>query len=399
MKIITTPNKLEKEFLKSLENYSNYYWTTAWASSKSEPFKKLIENNDKIGKIVVGIHFYQTHPEFIETFLDNKNVRFIKQPRGTFHPKLFLFFNNSQDWKIILGSANFTKSAFTENTEISTVITPKDLNSNEVLETTFSFIEKTWNDAKYFDRKELEDYKTVWKNQKPKRDSLSGNYGNTKKTNNKPIHQASIVNMKWNDFVENVKNAEYHSLNARIGVLDVCRELFNKSNSYSDLTKDERKFIAGVPNKLNVKEGIEWAYFGSMRGNGKFNKQIGENNIEISNALDEIPLFGQITKNHFNKFIVHFKNVFPGKNLITASRLLAMKRPDVFVCLSSKNKTSISQNFGIIKSRLDYESYWEDIIMRIYDSEWWLNPNPKDNIEKKISQGRSAFLDALYYEE
>ena len=76
-----------------------------------------------------------------------------------------------------------------------------------------------------------------------------------------------------------------------------------------------------------------------------------------------------------------------------------MKRPDVFVCLSSKNKTSISQNFGIIKSRLDYESYWEDIIMRIYDSEWWLNPNPKDNIEKKISQGRSAFLDALYYEE
>ena len=73
-----------------------------------------------------------------------------------------------------------------------------------------------------------------------------------------------------------------------------------------------------------------------MRGNGKFNKQIGENNIEISNALDEIPLFGQITKNHFNKFIVHFINVFPGKNLITASRLLAMKRPDVFVCLSSK---------------------------------------------------------------
>ena len=91
MKIITTPNKLEKEFLKSLGNYSNYYWTTAWASSKSEPFKKLIENNDKISKIVVGIHFYQTHPEFIETFLDNKNVRFIKQPRGTFHPKLFLF--------------------------------------------------------------------------------------------------------------------------------------------------------------------------------------------------------------------------------------------------------------------------------------------------------------------
>lgn len=399
MKIITTPKKLENEFLKLLDEYSNYYWTSAWASSKSKPFEKLVENYKRINKIIVGIHFYQTHPEFIETFLDNENVKFIEQPQGTFHPKLFLFYNSNKDWKLIIGSANFTKSAFTKNTEISTLITPQDLNSDKVLENAFTFIEKTWNEAKYFSKDDLENYKTVWKNQKPKLNSLSGNYGNLKKRTNKPVHLSSIVNMKWEDFIKNVKNAEFHSLKSRIGVLETSKKLFKKSNSYSELNKDERKFIAGLPNKLAVGEGIDWAYFGSMRGNGIFNNRIGNNEIEISNALDEIPLFGQITKAHYNRFLIHFKKVFPGKNLITASRLLAMKRPDVFVCLSSKNKSSLCKNFGIIQSGLDYERYWEDIILRIYDSEWWLNPNPKNEEERKVSEGRSAFLDALYYEE
>ncbi|WP_299002647.1 phospholipase D family protein [uncultured Tenacibaculum sp.] len=399
MKIITTPKKLENEFLKSLESYSNYYWTTAWASSKSKPFKKLLENQDKIKKIVVGIHFYQTHPEFIETLIDNENVRFIKQPKGTFHPKLFLFYNNLEDWNLIVGSANFTNSAFTENTEVSTVITSKDLNSKKTLETIFDFIENKWEEAKYFDRDELENYKTVWQNHKPKLNSLSGNYGNSSNKKSKPIHLASIINMKWEEFVEKVENSEFHSLKSRIGVLEVSNMLFHKVNSFSELSKDERKFIAGVPNKLVVDEGINWAYFGSMRGNGIFNKEIGDNNIELSNALDEIPLFGQITKVHYLRFLKHFTKVFAGKNLITASRLLAMKRPDVFVCLSSKNKAKLCKNFGVIQSSLDYEKYWEDIILRIYDSEWWLNSKPKTETERKISQGRSAFLDALYYEE
>jgi len=42
---------------------------------------------------------------------------------------------------------------------------------------------------------------------------------------------------------------------------------------------------------------------------------------------------------------------------------------------------------------------WNEIIERIYDSEWWLNPDPKDFIEKRISDSRAAFLDSIYYVE
>lgn len=400
MKIITTHQKLEKEFLRLLDKYSNYYWSTAWASSKSKPFLKLIKNKERIKQIVVGIHFYQTHPNFIETFLNVKSVKFIKQPQGTFHPKLFLFYNSSTDWEIILGSANFTNAAFTVNTEVSTIISPKDLNASEILEKTMTFIEKLWKNAKYFDQTELDNYKIIWKNLKSKRDSLSGNYGSGRtKGKNKPIHLASIVNMKWKAFIENVNNEQYHSLSSRISVLEISRELFQKSKSFSELNENERKFIAGIPNKLEVEEGVDWGYFGSMKGAGIFKNRIKENDIGISKALDEIPHSGQITKRHYNRFLEHYTKVFNGNYLVTASRLLAMKRPDVFVCLSSKNKSALCKNFGIIQSGLNYERYWSDIVLRIYDAEWWLNPNPKNEIERKVSNGRAAFLDALYYEE
>lgn len=397
MKIINDSKKLEKEFLRLLDEYSQYYWSTAWASSKSKSFEYLINNSNKIKKIIVGIHFYQTHPDFIETFLDCKNVKYIKQPQGTFHPKIFLFYNNDLDWEILLGSANFTNAAFTINTEISTLINPEDLNAGEVLVQTFEFINKNWDNSSHFDSKELEDYKTIWENQKPKIDSLSGNYGGKRK--NKPIHLASIVTMNWESYMKKVNEEQYHSLNSRLNVLEISKKLFQKESSFSKLKEDERKFIAGIPNKLEVDKEVDWAFFGSMKGAGIFKNRINENDINISNALDEIPLSGQITKIHYQRFINQFSKTFKGNYLATATRLLAMKRPDVFVCLASKNKSALCKDFGIIQLGLNYERYWNDIILRIYDSDWWMKPKPKNEIQRSVSNSRAAFLDSLYYEE
>ena len=157
--------------------------------------------------------------------------------------------------------------------------------------------------------------------------------------------------------------------------------------------------LLGIPNRLKVDNDVYWGYFGSMQGAGKFKNRIGENDEIISNALDEIPLSGQITKIHFQRFLKKYTSVFPGIYLGTATRLLAMKRPDVFVCLDSKNKSELCKDFGIVKSGLNYDRYWDDIIERIYDSDWWINPEPKDKTERLICDSRAAFLDSLYYEE
>jgi hypothetical protein len=402
MKLITDSKTLEREFLRLQESYEKYYWLTAWASASSVSFKKLTASRYKIEKIVVGIHFYQTHPDFIEAFLDTETIRYIKQPEGTFHPKMFLFFNSYNEWEALIGSANYTHAAFTVNTEISTLISSRDKNADKTLYEIFEIINSVWYESKQFDKKELDDYRKIWKNFRPKLNSLSGNYGNTnidQKSKNKPMYQVPVANMDWEEYVKKVQNEKYHSLNSRIKVLKIAKTLFEKVESFKDLAIDERKFVAGIPNNLQVDKDVDWGFFGSMKGAGIYKNRIIENDINISNALDEIPLSGQITKLHYLRFLDKYREAFNGNYLGTASRLLAMKRPDVFVCLDSKNRSKLCKNFGIVQKDLGYERYWDDIILRIYDSEWWINPKPRNIEEKNISDSRAAFLDSLYYEE
>jgi HKD family nuclease len=129
MKLVTNSLELEKEFLRLLKQYKAFYWTAAWAGIGSPVYKELCNQEVKIKQLIIGIHFYQTHPDFIERFLKNKGVKFIKQPEGTFHPKLYLFYDSDSKWELIIGSANFTKQAFSRNTETSILFTSKDSDS------------------------------------------------------------------------------------------------------------------------------------------------------------------------------------------------------------------------------------------------------------------------------
>lgn len=397
MKLITAAKELEKEFRRLTKQYDHFYWSTAWASSGSKPFNDLLTNKGKIQKIVVGIHFYQTHPDFIEVFLNDKKVRFIQQPEGTFHPKLYLFTDKADKWEIILGSANFTSAAFSSNTEASLLITHKDSNSADTYNNALKLVNQTFSDGKTFSKSDLDKYRITWKNHRQKIKSLSGQYG-SKKRKPKPIHEVPMMNRSWDKFMKGIRNETSHGLDGRLRVIEIAKNLFDKVDHFKELTEDERKFIAGIPNKLEIDGAEDWGYFGSMKGAGIFKNKIKENDKNISKALDQIPLSGQITKKHFENYIKCFTQTFTGNYIATATRLLCMKRPDTFVCFDSKNRSTLCKDFGIVQSEMDYDRYWDDIVERIYDSDWWQNPDPKNETEERISEARAAFLDSLYYE-
>ena len=400
MELISNSRKLESEFLRLLDTYQEYYWLTAWAGVSSKAFSKLVNHQKRIKKIVVGLHFYQTHPDFIEKFMDLDTVRYIKQPEGTFHPKMFLFYNSKDNWEVLIGSANFTNSAFNLNTEISTLITSNDSNFKIGSGEIFDIINSIWKDAQPFGQVELDDYRKIWDNNRSKLNSLSGSYGTREanfKSVNKPIFQIPIMKMDWQQFIQKVSSEKNHLFDSRLKVLNISREFFNRVNSFRELETDERKFIAGINNNSIRKYGVDCKLFGSMVGNGIFKNRIIENDERVSEALNEIPLSGQITRSHYDRYIDLFNSVFDGNYIGTSTRLLAMKRPDVFVCIDEKNRTSLCEAFGIKKTSINYKRYWEEIILRIYDSEWWLNPHPQNNIENEVSNSRAAFLDALYY--
>jgi len=81
----------------------------------------------------------------------------------------------------------------------------------------------------------------------------------------------------------------------------------------------------------------------------------------------------------------------------TSSRLLALKRPDYFICVDSKNRDKLTEEFDIRKSGLDYERYWFEIVGRLIDTPWWKSLPPSDPVELEAWQGRAAMLDALFY--
>lgn len=131
MKILISPNELNSAFKRLINTYKEYLWTIAWADFDFELSSLLKKNKSKIQKISVGLHFYGTNPDFLEQFYKHRGVRFIEQNSGTFHPKLYLFQNHKNDWELLIGSPNFTKSAFTANTEVSSLLSSTDIGANE----------------------------------------------------------------------------------------------------------------------------------------------------------------------------------------------------------------------------------------------------------------------------
>src|SRR5262249_50503526 len=84
-----------------------------------------------------------------------------------------------------------------------------------------------------------------------------------------------------------------------------------------------------------------------------FKAAIRDNRQEISDALDAIPpAVEPVTKADYMRFVRLFRGAFPngGGGLATGTRLLAMKRPDVFVCLDRKNRGNLCSR---TRSRLE----------------------------------------------
>ena len=401
MKLLIKTREIEKEFKRLINSYSEFFWASAWAGVDFECFTDLKRNKDKIRKILVGTSFDHTKPEFIREFMKTENVRFFRQKNGTFHPKIYLFQNNKSDWEMLIGSMNFTSGGFSDNTEVLALITQDDDDTNEIYDNARKLIDESWEKGGYFSEKELDAYKTAHKNQQAR----SGKHWKGKL--GKSTHQ--LKNTSWQEFVENVKTEKaggYPDIfKERLAVLDRAKELFREYPHFSSMEDSDRKGIAGfIGGKTCV---IDWFLFGSMLY-PKFKQEINNNNEHISLALDNIPLEGEITKTHYENFLEEIKNAFPdgGLGIATASRLLTMKRPDVFICFDNKNRKKLCEEFGIKNSdefkkltERTCERYWDEIIEKIRESGWWKSPKPENRTEIKIWNGRSAFLDALYYEE
>ncbi len=392
MQLLMDPKKLSETFENLILNCEKIFFATAWATDKHSVFNTLIEQAHKIEMAIVGLHFYQTSPKFIESFMDNEKVFFKKTVSGVFHPKVFIFkFKNS--YKIILGSANFTSGAFHSNDEIS-IMLEMDENEDNFIELMQKLSEYSENNEK-ITSEYLELYKEKYKVQKMLNSSLKDSkHKKQVKALKSCLPPESSLNMSWKEFKQEVENDLYDGFNQRLELLDQVKMLL-KIDKFENLNKDERKLIAGMKNNLPYNSG----WFGSLEGAGFMKNVINMHASQITKALEVIPSDGNILKKHFNQYIKLFNIACSGQEkspqIATYTRFLAVIRPDFFVPINKKNEIRIRKSLSL-KSKINIDNYW-DILQEIHKKDWYKIEISKDSSDHDLWSKRAAMIDAIYY--
>jgi HKD family nuclease len=402
MKVLTTAGEINSELIRLIKECASCRVAVAWASVGFEAFDLLMAKAQKIKQMIVGTHFYQTHPAFMEACLGNERVRFVLNPDGVFHPKVYLFEKPDGSWGCVVGSPNFTQGGLECNDEMAVLLTSDDPVADAFDKFTAT-IDGYWQRATAASRECMKAYREAWKRKQESQISLKGKFG-------KPGHEQGDggkttldigkCRMTWAEFFNRVKSEQDYpphgnSMVGRLRVIRAVRELFASHLQFKDIELAGRQRIAG----LVMAEGINFLWFGSMRGAGYFKQAVSTRAENLSHALDAIPDSGAVPREQYLEYMRRFDEVFPdgGGGLATATRLLAMKRPDTFVCLDSRNREGLCEEFGLRRNVGD-EEYWDSFIKRIIDSTWWNAPAPASGDEKEVWEARAAFLDSLYYD-
>lgn len=256
MKLISDNKNLSKVLARLVGSYLNAKFAVAWASSGNEIFELIKKRTAIIKRAVIGTHFYQTHPDVLDEFGPQNNFRFILQPNGVFHPKIFLFWNKDS-WEALIGSANLTSGALTRNSEAVLLIGSEDEGASSVKAELSALIDRYWDAARAITSEEAFAYREVWKLKQPILDKLGGKYGHT--APNKPPIESSVMSMAWAAYYAAVKD-DTHGFEDRCNLLKKIKVSFDSHENYSEMPLDARKLIAGLPTKSDNRWGVVREY-------------------------------------------------------------------------------------------------------------------------------------------
>lgn len=369
----------------------------AWAGP-NPVIDEILKSPNKWGRIVIGTHMYQTSPETLKELKNTGEVRYRSPSGPLFHPKIYIF-ESKQCITAVVGSHNLTGGAFRgKNIEVSVLYEGTD--HDTVISDLKEFIQKFWKTSDEIDDAFLYAYAIQHKlNQKSLKQISS--FIDIPQPNPASSPQHPLL-LTWDAYVKSVKDDTYRTLAQRLAVLNRAARLFVEKQSLAKMTLDERRAIAATfaPNEATF-EGLTWAWFGNMFGFGVLKNIINESPQALSDALDCIPPRGEVSETDYQDFVALFNNAFEGRSrkggVPPASRLLSLKRPDVFIPINSGNGHDICAAFRTRYTTLSLDNYWERLIVKAMQSPWWQGSRPRMPEDGTIWDNRAALLDCIYY--
>jgi hypothetical protein len=391
---LITNAEAEGVLLQLANEATRMHWAVAWATGNAVSAAARAHSRH-LDCLVIGTHFYQTDPELLEKLQDIPSVK-VRPPVGPlFHPKLYCFETEERAWALV-GSHNLTQSAMGgSNTEASVLLTGSP--NDSVFKTLKAFIRQEWKRGQNIDRDFLFSYREQYMAKRPAKEALQ-RFIPAKPPRNR---QRPPTHLSWPEFLAEVRNDR--GLEERLHVLRAARDLFARYPSFAKMGDTDRKGVAGTIGRTQkVTGGPDWAWFGTMRSSGSFASLVKNKPGGLSRALDHITDDSEVTHDAYKRFCREFVAAFQGQErqggVATATRLLALKRPDIFVAVNNENRRGLCDALGVAPTTLSLENYWERVVLRLQDAPFWLSPRPRAPEAAAIWDSRAALLDSIYYE-
>lgn len=151
------------------------------------------------------------------------------------------------------------------------------------------------------------------------------------------------------------------------------REKSLKDMISEDLLAFSGKHMASLnPSTYNF--DVEW--FASTKSAKGFHQMLADLPGAFDDALSNIQLEGDVSQSDYQQFVIAYLSAFNGSDekptLAPATRLLAMRRPDVFTPISNSRLDALCSALGITKlNNRDFERYWQDVVQSIHAMSWF----------------------------
>lgn len=359
----------------------------------------LLAHSEKFESVLLGVDFSATEAALVDCLVNVPNAYVAKNRPGCFHPKIF-YFETGDKAEAIVGSANFTKGGLGQNFEAG--VHAKGATDNPFFVQVRSQI-KAYAPLRLAITPELaESYrrqaKTAAGKPRPKSPILPDDRKEWARVN------SPLATMEWPEFVKLAHRDKYHDFEKRMKLVRAIQQIFSRTPSFAEVSATEAKGIAGVLGKNEAEaEGLadlDWGWFGSMGGAGTFAELIGLEDGALAAALDAIPRRGDVTEAQFNDYVAAFTAAFSKSSRVArlgpATRLLAMKRPDVFVCVNGGNTPGLAEALSFAPTTIKLENYWGRVIEPIRQAPWYTAERPTGP-DTELWDARAAMLDAIYY--
>ena len=145
---------------------------------------------------------------------------------------------------------------------------------------------------------------------------------------------------------------------------------------------------------------VEW--FASTKSAKGFHQLLTDLPGAFDDALANIPPEGDVSEQDYQAFMIGYLSPFAGTDekptLAPATRLLAMRRPDVFTPISNNRLDALCQALGISRlNNRDFERYWSDVVVSIRTMPWFAMTTANGELEEQLASIKALLPCFFYY--